>query len=250
MDWVTALVIAIGSVRLILISSGILMLLRCIFTSQALSERQKQCFALSGIMYLLGLMPQSLLLLFPNSDTANFLLDSGYLCWIQKFACIIAVSIHALIFFSWISAVIRYYQENSKMGSNAFVKRKEFLYVLVIYVMMLLLCRFFFLKIDDTENSYVDVASRTENSSYIGWTILPVQDPAQVIRSQLLLCESSLSASDMKYFLIVCYMLLFLPLTLIFFALKPLFSDVQTSCEAKMIATDSAEGMFKYTYYI
>lgn len=243
MDWVPALISAIGSVRLILIFSGILMLSRSIVKSQSLPEHQKQCFAISGIIYLLGLIPQSLLLLFTNSDTVNYLLDSGYLCWVQKFACIIAVSIHALIFFSWITSIIWYYYEISDICPKAFVKRKGFFHVLVVYVMLLVLCRVFFLKIDDSRKFYMDVASRTENDSFNGWTISSVENPAQVVRLQLLLCESSLSPNDMKYFLTMCYLLLFLPLALVFFILKPLFNQVQQSSDANMIChSHSVEG--------
>lgn len=244
MDWIPALVKAIGSVRLILIFSGILMLLRCIFKSQALSEYQKQCFAISGVIYLLGLMPQSLLLLITNSDAVNNLLDSGYLCWIQKFACIIATSIHALIFFSWIYNLSQHYYKLHNSNANAFFERKEIFHVLVIYIILLVSCRLFFLNVDDSEKFYMDVASRTDNTSIIGWTISPVQNPAQVVRLQLLLCESSLSVTDMKYFLTVCYVLLLLPLALMFFIFKLSFSEVQSTTEASVIChPDSIEGM-------
>lgn len=244
MDWIPALVKAIGSVRLILIFSGILMLLRCIFKSQALSEYKKQCFAISGVIYLLGLMPQSLLLLITNSDAVNYLLDSGYLCWIQKFACIIAASIHALIFFSWIYNISRHYYKLHNSTANAFFERKEIFHVLVIYIILLVSCRVFFLNVDDSEKFYMDIASRTDNASVIGWTVSPVKNPAQVVRLQLLLCESSLSVTDMKYFLTVCYVLLLLPLALMFFIFKPSFSEEQTITESSVIChPDSVEGM-------
>lgn len=249
MDWIPPLVKAIGFVRLILIFSGILMLSRCILKTRALSEYQKQCFAISGVIYLLGLTPQSLLLLISNSDAENYLLDSGYLCWIQKFACIVAVSIHALLFLRWMYTVIRQYYKLHNKSVNAFFEHKEIFHLLVIYVLLLVSSRVFFLNIDDSKKTYMDIASRTDNASLTGWTVLPVQNPAQVIRLQLLLCENSLSATDMKYFLIVCYVLLLVPLALLFFIFKPSFLDEHSTSEASVIChPDLVQGMLNYFF--
>lgn len=250
MDWMPILVSAIGSIRLILIFTGILMLLRCIFKLHKFSEHQKQCFAVSGIVYLLGLMPQSLLLLVTNSEKATYSLDSGCLCWIQKFACIVSVSIHGILCLDCIFIILSSTHALNKL--NALADHKKYFPILVVYVMLLATSRIFFLKGDDSNGFYMDVASKLDNASFIGWTMLPMQNTAQKVQLQLLLCESSLSARDMKYFLAVCYLLLFLPLIVMILILKVLLPKMQKSPVANQIfLLESAQGrLYVYCCFI
>lgn len=246
MDWMVATVSAIAFIRLTLIFSGLVMLLRCITRTRTLDDNHKRCFAISGIIYLLGLMPQSLLLLLTNSTFGDYILDSGYLCWIQKFTCIVAVGLQSFIFLDWISKFISYHPSDTT-HSGEFLRRKEFVRVMVFYLMLLITCRVFYLKSDEGQQFYTDVAARTDNTSSPEWTFTPVK----VVRLQLLLCESSMPMQEMKHFLTASYILLLLPFTLVCYILKPIITQKkQTENANKICHPDSNKGKLISFNYI
>ncbi|GFU12425.1 uncharacterized protein NPIL_348321 [Nephila pilipes] len=217
MDWMSALATAIAVLRLCLICGGMWMVLRFTAKPGIILDYQRKCFIGAGVIYLLGLMPQSLLLLLVNSDLMNFMLDNGYLCWAQNFACLIAVALHSIIFLSWITDCI--HPQNSHCGGLP-VKHQLFKYFLVLYVTVFILCRSLFLWKIDNKGFYTDVASKTKDAEVSHWTMSPVKNPSQVVRLQLLLCENSLSDSETGSFLLSSYTFLALPLSLLYLVIR------------------------------
>ncbi|CAL1261454.1 unnamed protein product [Larinioides sclopetarius] len=219
MDWMSALATAIAVLRLGLICGGMWMVLRFTAKPGVLLDFQRKCFIGAGVIYLLGLMPQSLLLLLVNSDLINFMLDNGYLCWAQNLACMIAAALHSVIFLTWITECIQP-QKTQCMRMGLLVKHRFFKYLIVLYVAIFVLCRGFFLWKIDSDGYYTDVASKTNNATVSHWTMSPVKNPSQVVRLQLMLCETSLSDKETSSFLLTSYFFLLLPLMLLYFLAK------------------------------
>ncbi|KAF8785471.1 hypothetical protein HNY73_011001 [Argiope bruennichi] len=219
MDWMSALATAIAVLRLCLICGGMWMVLRFTAKPGVSLDFQRKCFIGAGVIYLLGLMPQSLLLLLVNSDLINFMLDNGYLCWAQNFACMIAAALHSVIFLTWITECIQP-QKTHCMRMGLLVKHQFFKYLIVLYVGIFILCRGFFLWRIDSEEYYTDVASKTNDATVSHWTMSPVKNPTQVVRLQLMLCESSLSDEETGSFLATSYFFLLLPIVLLYLLAK------------------------------
>ncbi|GFY42552.1 uncharacterized protein TNIN_437781 [Trichonephila inaurata madagascariensis] len=213
MDWMSALATAIAVLRLCLICGGMWMVLRFTAKPGVILDYQRKYFIGAGVIYLLGLMPQSLLLLLVNSDLMNLMLDNGYLCWAQNFACMISVALHSIIFLTWITDCI-HPQKSRCVGLS--VKHQFFRYFLVLYVAIFILCRSLFLWKTDSKGFYTDVASKNNDAEVSHWTMSPVKNPSQVVRLQLLLCESSLSDTETGGFLLSSYFFLVLPLSLLY----------------------------------
>ncbi|GFR15034.1 uncharacterized protein TNCT_59991 [Trichonephila clavata] len=207
MDWMSALATAIAVLRLCLICGGMWIVLRFTAKPGVNLDYQRKYLIGAGVIYLLGLMPQSLLLLVVNSDLMNFMLDNGYLCWAQNFACMISVALHTIILLTWITDCI------PPQTSLCVVKHELFKYFLVFYVAIFILCRSLFMWKTDSKGFSTDMASKTNDAH---WTMSPVKNPSQVVRLQLLLCESSLSDTQTGSFLLSSYFFLVLPLSLLY----------------------------------
>ncbi|XP_054708439.1 uncharacterized protein LOC129218239 [Uloborus diversus] len=237
MKWTAALADAIAVLRLTLLFFGMIFLLICLSKKNSSLTFRKRFLIFAGLVYLLGLLPQSLLLLLVNSDLVSLMLDNGYLCSIQKGACIIAVALHSLIFLSW---MLKHVQEKEYDAEGKFrilviiLKHKLFPYVAAAYILVIIIFRGLFLYNDEATRSYKDVAAISGSSSYIS---LPVGQPTQIIRLQLMLCESTFSENVMKNYLISCYVLLILPFILLCLVKtlprsEMLTKEVATVCEA------------------
>ncbi|XP_015908568.1 uncharacterized protein [Parasteatoda tepidariorum] len=215
MDWISHLATGIAIFRLVLICCGMWIQLRAISKRNIVQDCQKRCFALAGITYLLGLLPQSLILLLVSSDLVSSVLDSGYLCMAQKFVCMIAVALHNLIFINWILEYIYSLRIKSNNYILSFIKHKAFVYFSASYVTILILCRSYFMHDGDSKTFYTDLATKSGNSSFSYWISSPAERPSQVVRLQLLLCESSLEENEILSYLCVSYTFLLLPLFLL-----------------------------------
>ncbi|KFM57582.1 hypothetical protein X975_05688, partial [Stegodyphus mimosarum] len=214
MDWIAVLANAIAVFRLVLICSGMWTLIRYLIRTVPDQELQRKYFAVSGVIYLLGLIPQSLLLLLLNSDMMSFMLDNGYLCWMQKSTYIIAIILHNFILLNWILHSIHVPQ---KSYFATIVKNKFFTFTLGFYTTVIILFRGYMLRKDDGKRFFTDVASKPGNASSSGWSMTPVDNPSQVVRLQLLLCESSLSEKEIMRYLIFSYATVMLPIFILHF---------------------------------
>ncbi|GIY26095.1 uncharacterized protein CDAR_114071 [Caerostris darwini] len=217
MDWISTFATVIAVLRLCLICGGMWMVLRFAAKPGVILDYQRKCFISAGIVYLLGLIPQSLLLLLVNSDLINFMLDNGYLCWTQNFACMIAAALHSVIFLTWITDCIH---PQTPYSMASMVKRQSFKILIVLYVVVFMLFRGFFLWRIDSEGFYTDVASKIDDVETSHWTMTQVKNPSWVIRLQFLLCESSLSEEETSSFLLSSYAFLLMPLVLLYTMLK------------------------------